>query len=104
MAGPLGAPYPEPKGYSAEMEYVKANPLNNDYYVNHWRDNPWYDIVVEAHKELTALVPGYNISQLKDKFGRLRFYIDLPEDTPEDVKQKAKAITAKAEKDSYAVS
>ena len=69
------APYPEQPGYSAQMGFVKNNPLNNDYYVKQWVDDPWYEIIAKTHDELTRKFPGYNISQIKEKFGGLRYYI-----------------------------
>lgn len=73
------APYPEPKGYSTAMGFVKSNPLNNDFYVEQWKDDPWYWIIKDTHERLTRLIPGYNIAQIKEKFGGLRFYYDEPD-------------------------
>lgn len=79
----MPAPHPEPGGNVAEMGFVKANPLNNDYYVELWKDDPWYPAIKQAHDSLTRLIPGYNIDQIKEKFGGLRFYFSLPEQMPE---------------------
>jgi len=38
-------------------------------------DEGWYQIVVDCDKELTAINPSYNITQIKEKFGGLRYYI-----------------------------
>lgn len=84
------APFPEEKGYSASAGYVKGNPANNDYYVNLWADDPWYYPILRAHDEITKLVPDYNISQIKEKFGGLRFYIDIPPETDETAAEKAR--------------
>lgn len=73
------APYSEPKGCLAEPSFVKANPLNNDYYVSRFEGDPWYQIIRATHDSLNQIVPGYNISQIKEKFGGLRYYIGLPE-------------------------
>ena len=36
----------------------------------------WAPIVLKCHKELKHLDPGYRISQIKEKFGGLRYYYD----------------------------
>jgi hypothetical protein len=71
--------YPEPQGYRAYPGFVKSNPLNNDYYVEQFKDDPWYPIIKRTHERLTELVPGYNIAQIKEKFGGLRYYVDFPD-------------------------
>jgi hypothetical protein len=80
----MTAPYPEAPRYSAEATFVKGNPLNNDYYVQQYQDDPWFFIISFTHDRLKALVPGYNIAQIKDKFGGLRYYYDKG-DCPDDV-------------------
>ena len=37
-------------------------------------DEGWYQIVVDCDKELTAIDPHYQIFQIKEKFGGLRYY------------------------------
>lgn len=78
----MTAPHPEPIGCVAEPGYVKNNPLNNDYYVERFQGDPWYRIIKRTHERLEELIPGYNIRQIKEKFGGLRFYYDLPEEIP----------------------
>ncbi len=88
------APYPEGPGYAAIPSFVKGNPLNNDYYVEQFKDDEWYPVILKAHKELSALFPGYNIDQIKEKFGGLRYYVS-PGSCPEekwDYEKSAKII------------
>jgi hypothetical protein len=103
-----GPPAPEPQGYAAVPGYVKNNPLNNDYYVEQFKDDPWYPIIKRTHERLTELIPGYNIAQIKDKFGGLRYYFDFPEvipihpewpayDTEEKVRAMAQRVVTYAE-------
>ena len=98
------APYPETVGYVAESGFVKSNPLNNDYYVEQWKNDPWYPAIKACHEELTAALPGYNIAQIKGKFGGLRYYIDVPRDedtmmpVPENAYELAAPIIARAER------
>lgn len=79
-------PVEEPAGYVSAAGFVKSRPENNDYYVEQFKDNSWYPIIKETHDRLTKLIPGYNIAQIKEKFGGLRYYIDFPEQItiPED--------------------
>lgn len=68
----------EPPGYSVSKGFVKSNPDNNEAYVQEWADDPWYPAIEWCHKNISAVVPNYNIAQIKEKFGGLRYYIDLP--------------------------
>ena len=38
-------------------------------------DEGWYQLVVDCDKELTGVDPNYQIYQVKEKFGGLRYYI-----------------------------
>lgn len=73
------APYPEAEGYNASPGFVKNNPLNNDFYVERFKDDPWYPIIKSTHEEIKKIAPGYNINQIKSKFGGLRYYVGFPE-------------------------
>lgn len=41
----------------------------------------WYPIVVELDRQLEELAPSYQVHQVKEKFGVLRYYYALPEET-----------------------
>lgn len=71
------APFPEPRGYMSAPGFVKSHPGNNDHYVAGFAGHPWRGPIARAHERLTRLDPGYNIAQIKEKFGELRFYFDL---------------------------
>jgi len=77
--GPDGAPVYEPSGYEAQPGMVKSRPENNGYYVEQFRNHPWYPAILTAHLELEELIPGYNITQIKEKFGGLRYYFSYPD-------------------------
>lgn len=74
--------YPEPDGCLNEPGFVKANPLNNKSYIEKCIANydGWADILRETDAALEKLIPGYNVAQIKTKFGGLRYYIDYPGD------------------------
>lgn len=104
--GPQDPPAYEPRGYSAMRSFVKSQSENNIYYLDQWEDHSWYPAIFDAHEALEELIPGYNISQIKEKFGGLRYYIDFPESVedgdwpgivPEDIRAKADAIILEAE-------
>lgn len=42
----------------------------------------WMNVIVELDAKIAELVPDYNISQIKEKFGGLRFYIGPLEEGP----------------------
>lgn len=39
----------------------------------------WYPIIIECHRKLKEIDPGYRASQIKEKWGGLRFYFDMTE-------------------------
>lgn len=95
--GPDDAPIFEPAGYSASPGFVKSQPGNNDFYVERFRNDPWYPIIRDTHEQLEHLIPGYNISQIKEKFGGLRYYIDMPEVVSKEDAEVAHSIIREAE-------
>lgn len=59
-------------------------------------DAGWYPIIVELDRDLAALDPDYELNQVKEKFGGLRFYAhsrnpDLREAFAERIKQAEQA-------------
>lgn len=58
--------------------YVKLKDETNDQYIasfgKEWRR--WTGVIRRTHKKLTKLDPNYQISQIKSKFGELRWYFD----------------------------
>jgi len=47
---------------------------NVKYLDSMYMDNPWRDIIWDAHNKLVQIDPDYTITQVKAKFNRLRFY------------------------------
>jgi hypothetical protein len=39
-------------------------------------DKGWYPLIEECHSELKAVDPDYQILQIKEKFGGLRYYFE----------------------------
>ena len=46
-----------------------------EYYKSIDVDEGWYQLIVDCDKELTAIDPNYQIFQIKQKFGGLRYYV-----------------------------
>ena len=47
-------------------------------------DEGWYQIVVDCSKAIDAIYPHYKILQIKQKFGGLRFYLDIHGDATKE--------------------
>lgn len=90
--------FEEAPGYSTSPGSVKGNPKNNSLYLNRCcKEYPeWEGILLDTDKKLESLVPGYNIVQIKDKFGYLFYYIRVPEGTSHDDAREAYSIAENA--------
>ena len=44
-------------------------------------DRGWYPIIVEVDRQLEELIPGYQVNQIKEKFGTLSYYFDIAQET-----------------------
>lgn len=45
----------------------------------------WFDLIEDLHHALLSLCPGYQVVQIKEKFGSLRFYADITNSYPTPV-------------------
>ncbi len=61
----------------------------------------WYPLVAKLDRDIAALVPDYICDCAKEKYGGLRYYIFLPEETASDVADQVNALIWEAEKESY---
>jgi len=80
-------------------EPIRDRVAENDPY---WCFIPdgWRDLVVELDKELRVVDPDYVLSQCKEKFGGLRYYVDFSDDCEdwqkgEDIISTYEEISAK---------
>ena len=46
-------------------------------------DKGWYPLLIELDERLAEINPNYEIHQVKEKFGSLRFYIGIPSPEPQ---------------------
>ena len=60
-------------------------------------DEGWYQIVIDCDKELTAIDPNYQILQIKEKFGGLRYYMTPCDDTTEEQRDKMYEVISRYE-------
>lgn len=63
----------------------------------------WNDLVEQMHAEIVALDPDYMVAQTKEKFGGLRFYIDISSDVTDEVRDEIETIVEFYEAKSYGV-
>jgi hypothetical protein len=60
-------------------------------------DEGWYRLVIDCDKELTEVDPNYQIYQVKEKFGGLRYYIKPSNMDDKDTLEKINNIISKYE-------
>ena len=58
----------------------------------------WWDVVEETHQKLLALDSGYQIDQIKQKFGGLRYYFSPSQFDDGLVDEAMNKVVAEAEK------
>jgi hypothetical protein len=46
-------------------------------------DKGWYLLLCELDEKITAIFPDYEVHQVKEKYGTLRYYIGFPELSPQ---------------------
>lgn len=60
-------------------------------------DEGWYQLIVDCDKELTQIDPDYKIYQIKEKFGRLRYYHQSSKAFDEQTYLKTSSVISKYE-------
>lgn len=46
-------------------------------------DKGWYPLIIKLDERLAEIIPDYELHQVKEKYGTLRYYIGLPELRPQ---------------------
>jgi len=86
----MGTIHEHHEGYNTKTGRASTNP---------WTGNGWTELIYACHDELVALDPTYQILQIKEKFGGLRYYFDPTDqdnwDALNDVVKKYEAIAIK---------
>ena len=54
--------------------------INDNYHKSIDCESGWYPLIINCHKELLALDPNYEVFQIKQKFGGLRYYFGTNDD------------------------
>lgn len=62
-----------------------------------WAGPGWHRLIAELHVRLEAIVPGYHPVQIKEKFATLRFYVELPPEPSDEIREQLYAQIASAE-------
>lgn len=72
--------FPEPPGCRVQPGFVKNNPKNNALYLQRSIEAipEWETYLTDIDAYLQGVLPGYNIVQIKAKFGELRYYWNAP--------------------------
>lgn len=73
--------------------------MTNAEYLEDWKLDAWYPVLVETDKLLELAMPGYEISQIKEKFRGLRYYFTVPPGTSNEAVEIAQQIVYAAERD-----
>lgn len=60
-------------------------------------ESGWHHLILKCNDELKELAPDYKIAQIKQKMGGLRYYISIPEGTPQEVRVAMNKTVAKYE-------
>lgn len=97
--------YQEQPGFNNLPGFVKDRPENNPSYIQKCCEAypNWAELIRDTDRKLNEIVPGYNISQIKDKFGGMRYYIGFPDNTSDEARTKAWDIIDDAESKSFKV-
>lgn len=57
----------------------------------------WYPIIIELDEALAAIDPGYEVHQVKEKYGGLRYYFGVSEGTSKADRQRMEQLVDEAE-------
>lgn len=55
--------------------------MTNKEEVEQWEGHTWHPAIATCDSLLEQIIPGYRIAQIKEKWNRLRYYYDLPDDS-----------------------
>ena len=57
----------------------------------------WYDLIASVDLYIRSICPDYQIDQIKEKFGGLRYYYSLPEGVSDSTREGVNSFVAVAE-------
>lgn len=55
-------------------------------------DSGWFPLLIELDEKLAQIAPDYEVSQVKEKFGTLRYYFTLDIELDDQYKQMQKIV------------
>ena len=81
---------------------IQIEALKNKFLPNYYKsvdvDEGWYQIVVDCDNLLTEIDPNYQIAQIKQKFGGLRYYFQPSDVNNGELYVKMNAVVLAYEK------
>lgn len=63
----------------------------------------WFGLIENLHERLAMIDPGYQVTQVKEKFGQLRYYVMMSAQLDDQGRQTVYDALAAAESDSATV-
>jgi len=79
----------------SKIETLRKKLLPGEQYIQ--VDEGWYPLVIDCDAELSHIDANYQLLQIKEKFGRLRYYFMPSTDTTLEQRDKMYAVVAKYE-------
>lgn len=84
------------------MNTKQLNKILKPYWGPRWDgyvriEDGWCELIHNLHKQISEIVPTYTLCQIKQKFGGLRYYYDLPIGTDETVADHIEELVDLAE-------
>lgn len=61
-----------------EVQRILEEHKYEDWWCGYYLPDGWVDLVYDLHNDLLESDPEYQLVQVKEKFGGLRFYIQFP--------------------------
>ena len=79
--------------------------MTNEERLDFWTGDPWEEPIRKCDRLLQKVIPGYKITDIKNKFNELRYYISYPEGITfhSDEGQIAWAIISQAEMEVFRI-
>lgn len=80
-----------------EVQKLLEQHKYEDWWCGYYLPDGWADLVYDLHNAILENDPDYQIVQVKEKFGGLRFYVNQP------ISDMSKSLISEAEKSSFEI-
>lgn len=61
----------------------------------------WHELIRRLHDRVVGIDPGYKVTQVKEKFGGLAFYVFLSEGLDDLLRERVYHVMSEAEEESF---